>query len=119
MLTFKFVTLAKMGIDGQDYYAAAAWLSARLQKVAGVINPKWPLLLPGFNKRSALGKAVWLKDTIFALSVDAAFPTGFEELRICIIAPFLKPSYSKTDSFVFALLFPLSPSQDFSLITVH
>lgn len=43
MLTFKFVTLAKMGIDGQDYYAAAAWLSARLQKVAGVINPKWAL----------------------------------------------------------------------------
>lgn len=47
MLTFKFVIPAKMGIDGWDYYAAAVWLSVRLQKVAAVINPKWPLLLRG------------------------------------------------------------------------
>lgn len=58
MLTFKFVILAKMGIDSPDCYAAAVWLSVRLQKVAAVINPEWPLLLPGFNKSNTLEKAV-------------------------------------------------------------
>lgn len=68
MLTFKFVILAKMGIDGQDYYAAAVWLYVHLQKVTAVINPKWPLLLLGFNKSNTLRKGSLTEGHFFSLT---------------------------------------------------
>lgn len=98
-----------MGIDGQDYYAAAGWLQylCVLKKVPEGINPKWPSLMSEFSERDTCEKAVRpTGGRDFRTFSFRTFLCGrsickgiarLEELRICIIAPFLNSSYSKTD----------------------